>query len=193
VISFKRLSSGCRKSDSIRPVSLARISCIMSSNWDPLALRPPPHEEHLKVSFPQDHVMLITLNRPTNLNAITPQLTKDIATTLNWFDDQTSLWYVPPQNQSAKTLPKSPFKGSSRNRFRTRVLRRSRFESVSTRPSLRHSLVSFLPLTSFPFFSASLAGGFIISQVARRMNRKKWLLPYTDLHLSRVGTLHANL
>lgn len=80
----------------------------MSSNWDPLALRPPPHEEHLKVSFPQDHVMLITLNRPNNLNAITPQLTKDIATILNWFDDQTSLWYVLSPKPIGKTLTQIP-------------------------------------------------------------------------------------
>lgn len=66
----------------------------MSSNWDPLALDPPPHSEDLKVSFPQDHVMLITLNRPRHLNAMTPQLTTDIATILNWFDDETSLWAV---------------------------------------------------------------------------------------------------
>lgn len=64
----------------------------MSSNWHPLALHPPSHSEQLKVSFPQEHVMLMTLNRPSHLNAMTPQLTTDIAAILNWFDEESSLW-----------------------------------------------------------------------------------------------------
>lgn len=67
----------------------------MSSDWDPLAFHPPSHSEELKVSFPQEHVMLMTLNRPRHLNAMTPQLTASIATILNWFDEEPSLWWVP--------------------------------------------------------------------------------------------------
>lgn len=66
----------------------------MSSNWNPLALRPPSHSEELKVSFPQQHVMLMTLNRPRHLNAMSLQLSTDMAATLNWFDDESSLWVV---------------------------------------------------------------------------------------------------
>ncbi|KAG1825289.1 ClpP/crotonase-like domain-containing protein [Suillus variegatus] len=66
----------------------------MSSDWDPLAFHPPSHSEELKVSFPQEHVMLMTLNRPRHLNAMTPQLTASIATILNWFDEEPSLWVV---------------------------------------------------------------------------------------------------
>ncbi|OJA08881.1 hypothetical protein AZE42_01729 [Rhizopogon vesiculosus] len=66
----------------------------MSSIWDPLSLHPPSHSDALKVSFPQEHVMFMTLNRPRHLNAMTPQLTTDIAAILNWFDDQSSLWVV---------------------------------------------------------------------------------------------------
>ncbi|KAH7923785.1 ClpP/crotonase [Leucogyrophana mollusca] len=58
------------------------------------SLQPPSHSDELKVSFPQEHVMLLTLNRPRHLNAMTPQLTSDIATILNWFDDEPSLWVV---------------------------------------------------------------------------------------------------
>ncbi|KIJ66574.1 hypothetical protein HYDPIDRAFT_109633 [Hydnomerulius pinastri MD-312] len=58
------------------------------------ALQPPSHSDELKVSFPQDHVLLLTLNRPRQLNAMTPQLTSDIASVLGWFDDEPSLWVV---------------------------------------------------------------------------------------------------
>lgn len=64
----------------------------MSSIWNPLSLHPPSHSDELKVSFPQEHVMLMTLNRPRHLNAMTPQLTADIASVLSWFDDESSLW-----------------------------------------------------------------------------------------------------
>ncbi|KAG2141069.1 ClpP/crotonase-like domain-containing protein [Suillus clintonianus] len=67
---------------------------MSSSNWDPLALHPPSYSDELQVSFPQEHVLLMTLNRPRHLNAMTPQLTTDIAAILNWFDDESSLWVV---------------------------------------------------------------------------------------------------
>ncbi|KAF9218553.1 ClpP/crotonase [Gyrodon lividus] len=57
-------------------------------------MQPPSHSDELKVSFPQERVMLLTLNRPRNLNAMTPQLTSDIASVLRWFDDEPSLWVV---------------------------------------------------------------------------------------------------
>ncbi|KAF9235379.1 ClpP/crotonase-like domain-containing protein [Melanogaster broomeanus] len=59
-----------------------------------VSLRPPAHSEELKVSFPQEHVILLTLARPKYLNAMTPQLTSDIANVLCWFDDEPSLWVV---------------------------------------------------------------------------------------------------
>jgi enoyl-CoA hydratase/carnithine racemase len=59
-----------------------------------LSLHPPSHSDELKVSFPQDHVMLLTLARPRHLNAMTPQLTSDITAILRWFDDEPSLWVV---------------------------------------------------------------------------------------------------
>ena len=58
------------------------------------SLTPPTHSDEIKVSFPQEHVMLLTLNRPKSLNAITPTMTSDIHNIMNWFDDEPSLWYV---------------------------------------------------------------------------------------------------
>ncbi|KAH7886438.1 ClpP/crotonase-like domain-containing protein [Phlebopus sp. FC_14] len=55
---------------------------------------PPSHSDELKVGFPQDHVLLLTLNRPHHLNAITPRLSADIAAVLKWFDEEPSLWVV---------------------------------------------------------------------------------------------------
>jgi hypothetical protein len=57
-------------------------------------MQPPSHSEQLKVAFPEEHVMLLTLNRPAVMNTMTPTLANDINRLLNWFDDQPSLWYV---------------------------------------------------------------------------------------------------
>lgn len=54
----------------------------------------PPHSDELKVSFPVEHVLLLTFNRPDSLNAMTPTLTRDINNMLNWFDEEPSLWLV---------------------------------------------------------------------------------------------------
>lgn len=46
------------------------------------------------MSFPAERVLLLTFNRPKNLNAMTPQMEKDINTVLNWFENEPSLWCV---------------------------------------------------------------------------------------------------
>ncbi|KAH9837336.1 enoyl-CoA hydratase/carnithine racemase [Rhodofomes roseus] len=58
------------------------------------ALQPPEHSDEIKVSFPQDHVMLLTLNRPKALNAVSPTMKEAIERVLDWFDNETSLWVV---------------------------------------------------------------------------------------------------
>lgn len=62
-----------------------------SSNTDPT---PPAHSAELLVSFPAPNVLLLTLNRPKALNAMTPTLEADLYNVLRWFDDEPSLWYV---------------------------------------------------------------------------------------------------
>ncbi|KIP11753.1 hypothetical protein PHLGIDRAFT_27759 [Phlebiopsis gigantea 11061_1 CR5-6] len=52
----------------------------------------PTHSNEIKVSFPVDHVMLLTLNRPKSLNAMTPAMDSDIDKVLTWFEDEPSLW-----------------------------------------------------------------------------------------------------
>lgn len=54
----------------------------------------PPHSDEVKVSFPAERVLLLTLNRPKSLNAMTPQMEKDINNVLNWFENEPSLWCV---------------------------------------------------------------------------------------------------
>lgn len=56
----------------------------------------PPTSEELKVSFPEghEHVLLLTLNRPKSLNAMTPTMQADLQRVLQWYDDEPSLWYV---------------------------------------------------------------------------------------------------
>jgi len=54
----------------------------------------PSHSDEIKVSFPTEHVMLLTFNRPKSLNAMTPVMTADIGTVLDWFDNEPGLWVV---------------------------------------------------------------------------------------------------
>lgn len=48
----------------------------------------------ITVSFPSEHVLLITLNRPKALNAMTPQMENDITRIFNWLDQEAELWRV---------------------------------------------------------------------------------------------------
>lgn len=52
----------------------------------------PPHTDELLVSLPTEHVLLITLNRPSVLNTMTPAMEADIKHLLDWFDAEPSLW-----------------------------------------------------------------------------------------------------
>lgn len=54
----------------------------------------PPHSDEIKVSFPVEHVMLLTLNRPKSMNAMTPTMDESINTVLTWFENEPTLWYV---------------------------------------------------------------------------------------------------
>ncbi|KIM64188.1 hypothetical protein SCLCIDRAFT_15367 [Scleroderma citrinum Foug A] len=55
---------------------------------------PPAISTDLKASFPQEHVLLLTLNRPNRRNAISPALSREIGSVLAWFDEEPSLWVV---------------------------------------------------------------------------------------------------
>lgn len=57
-------------------------------------LNPPAVSGQLLVSFPKEHVLQLTLNRPKSLNASTPQMMDDVRKVLNWFEDEPSLWCV---------------------------------------------------------------------------------------------------
>jgi len=56
----------------------------------------PAHSDELKVSFPAEHVLLLSFNRPKSLNTMTPQMERDLDALMSWFSDEPSLWYAPP-------------------------------------------------------------------------------------------------
>ncbi|EJF67139.1 enoyl-CoA hydratase/carnithine racemase [Dichomitus squalens LYAD-421 SS1] len=60
----------------------------------PSSLHPPSHSDEIQLSFPQEHVLLLTFNRPKALNAVTPTMTSDIKRVLDWFDQEPSLWVL---------------------------------------------------------------------------------------------------
>jgi enoyl-CoA hydratase/carnithine racemase len=56
-------------------------------------LTPPTHSDQLLLDIKEDeHILVLTMNRPKMLNAMTPTLAEDIKRVLDWFDDEPSLW-----------------------------------------------------------------------------------------------------
>ncbi|KAJ7472290.1 enoyl-CoA hydratase/carnithine racemase [Mycena galericulata] len=55
---------------------------------------PPSVSNEIIVNFPKEHILLLTLNRPKSLNALTPQMEDDLRRVLNWFEEEPSLWVV---------------------------------------------------------------------------------------------------
>jgi enoyl-CoA hydratase/carnithine racemase len=62
----------------------------MSNN----SLSPPSHSNEVKVFFPKEHVVLLTMYRPKSLNAMWYTMEGDLETLLNWFEEEPSLWFV---------------------------------------------------------------------------------------------------
>ncbi|CCA67917.1 related to enoyl-CoA hydratase [Serendipita indica DSM 11827] len=60
----------------------------------PQRLAPPATGEHLITSCPSEHVLLLTLNRPKSLNAMTPELQEDIERVLDWAENEPEVWVV---------------------------------------------------------------------------------------------------
>ncbi|GAA5865503.1 hypothetical protein JCM8547_001268 [Rhodosporidiobolus lusitaniae] len=57
-------------------------------------LTPPSVGPHLVVSFPLEKVLLLRLNRPEALNAMTDALEADICKTLDWAEDEPGVWAI---------------------------------------------------------------------------------------------------
>lgn len=55
---------------------------------------PPATSKDIRVSFPQEHVLLLMFNRPDRRNVIDPTLSQEIGNVLAWFDEEPSLWVV---------------------------------------------------------------------------------------------------
>ncbi|PFH47580.1 hypothetical protein AMATHDRAFT_67495 [Amanita thiersii Skay4041] len=56
--------------------------------------QPPTTSDQLRLSFPAEHVLLLTLNRPKALNAMTPGMEQDLKQALDWFENEPHLWVV---------------------------------------------------------------------------------------------------
>ncbi|KAF5350399.1 hypothetical protein D9758_012481 [Tetrapyrgos nigripes] len=67
-------------------------SLLLSSMSSSETFHPPKHSSLIQVSFPQEHVLLLTLNRPKSLNAMTPKMAQEIDTVLKWFNEEPGLW-----------------------------------------------------------------------------------------------------
>ena len=58
----------------------------------PSTLAIPPHCDEIIVSLPAPHVLLLTLNRPKALNAVSPQMSDNIDRILNWAEQEGEIW-----------------------------------------------------------------------------------------------------
>ncbi|KAI0803158.1 enoyl-CoA hydratase/carnithine racemase [Irpex lacteus] len=58
----------------------------------PTQYQVPSHTDQIKVSFPAEHVILLTFNRPKSLNAMTPEMDESIERILDWVEREPSLW-----------------------------------------------------------------------------------------------------
>ena len=54
----------------------------------------PSHTDEIILSLPAPHTLLLTLNRPQALNAVSPQLTDSIDRILNWAEQEGDIWWV---------------------------------------------------------------------------------------------------
>ena len=72
--------------------TLLRTASTLSVQHTMAPPNSPKTSEQLIVSFPKEHVLLLTFNRPKQLNAMTPQMQNDLKQMLNWFEDEPSLW-----------------------------------------------------------------------------------------------------
>ena len=50
--------------------------------------------EHLILSTPAPHVLMMKMNRPRQLNAMSFGMEQDMKKTLDWFEQEPSLWVV---------------------------------------------------------------------------------------------------
>jgi enoyl-CoA hydratase/carnithine racemase len=62
----------------------------MSSSSIPL----PSVGEHLILSTPAPHILMMKMNRPRQLNAMSYGMEQDMKKTLEWFEEEPSLWVV---------------------------------------------------------------------------------------------------
>ena len=60
----------------------------------PSTLAIPSHGDEIIVSLLAPHVLLLTLNRPKVLNAVSTQMTDGIDRILNWAEQEGEIWWV---------------------------------------------------------------------------------------------------
>jgi len=60
----------------------------------PSTLAIPSHGDEIIVSLLAPHTLLLTLNRPKVLNAVSPQMSESIDKILNWAEQEGEIWSV---------------------------------------------------------------------------------------------------
>lgn len=53
-----------------------------------------PSTQYLLLSVPEPHVLLITINRPKQLNALNPEANFEMSRVLDWAEDNDDIWCI---------------------------------------------------------------------------------------------------
>ena len=82
---------------SLEPVIILIILVLGAQKLTKMApllstLAVPSHCDEIIVSLPAPHVLLLTLNRPKALNAVSPQMSDSVDRILSWAEQEGEIW-----------------------------------------------------------------------------------------------------
>lgn len=99
-----------------------------------------PSTQYLLLSVPEPHVLLITINRPKQLNALNPEANFEMSRVLDWAEDNDDIWCIIVSLFFLYLCGLEPHSGGHSCRLPVKVTRHSVQAwtlSIGTRPRTR--------------------------------------------------------
>ncbi|KAG8825524.1 hypothetical protein FRB91_003011 [Serendipita sp. 411] len=108
----------------------------------PQKLSPPSTKDHLIVSNPAEHVLLLCLNRPQALNSMTPELQEDIENILDWAEREPEVWVIIVTGSGRAFCAGQDLKGWLNRPQNQHSLHEHGFAGISSRRALTKPLIA---------------------------------------------------
>ncbi|KAG8801874.1 hypothetical protein FRC17_006535, partial [Serendipita sp. 399] len=108
----------------------------------PQKLSPPPTGDHLVVSSPAEHVLLLCLNRTRALNSMTPEIQDDIEKVLDWAEREPDVWVIIITGSGRAFCAGHDLKGWLNRPQNQHHLHEHGFAGISSRRSLTKPLIA---------------------------------------------------